>query len=710
MEPSGGAYGTATGQHPHTLPLFPQPVRVVVQLPTSNAADLNALLARQADPASPDYRKWLSPAELAAQFGPSPAQVAAATASLQAAGFSVSQLGSSSLLATGPPAAVEAAFNTTLVTVQEAVAPPMPTVPASPPSPLTGGATALDGSVVPPAPADANTTDVLKATDPLRPSAALNLPPGTAVAGPPVVGQPLIRTGAVKKELPPLKTSGYVASVKSYAYWGADLRQAYRAPALSTGITGAGRTVCNLMAGDVLDSDGQTYFAVQNLSPPSITRVPVLGGCTRAACPGESGEMILDVSAIGGAAPGAAIRIYSIPSLYTVDILTGLAQILSDNVCDIVNMSFGLGEGYPGYQSTAEPTEALFQAGNAQGITFVAISGDYGSNYCVSNDQGVSYTYPCATYPGSSPAVTSVGGTNLVAGPTSNTGVSGTSNSAYVFENAWPYYLLPTDFATFTQSGYPATAGGAWGSGGGVSAWFPTKPAYQNLVSTGYSAATSPDVSGMMGSIGAPVQCQSSSCDSAYFVIEDNTIGLQVGTSGSSPFFAGILALAQQYEGGVRFGNVNYKLYADYAAERDPKAAVLAKVGVTPVNVSQAVDAKAAAAAAGKPDWAASKIQAAAAEVTAINAKVAAKERCVTRQSAAGPLAEKVKLCAFNDDIPGSNGVYYSGDGAGGYSLVLGLGTVNIDAFLSVKKVPLSGPWVVNTTALAGLTNPYNVG
>ena len=123
---------------------------------------------------------------------------------------------------------------------------------------------------------------------------------------------------------------------------------------------------------------------------------------------------------------------------------------------------------------------------------------------------------------------------------------------------------------------------------------------------------------------------------------------------------AGILALWQQYEGssqigrrlrtasvpagGVRFGNVNPKLYAAYAAERGPKAAALAKLGLPPVNVSQAVAAKAASAAAGKPDWAASKILDAAAEVTAIDAKVAGK-KCVTQGSAAGPLAEKIKLC-----------------------------------------------------------------
>lgn len=55
-------------------------------------------------------------------------------------------------------------------------------------------------------------------------------------------------------------------------------------------------------------SDLAAYLAVQNLPLPQITRVPVLGGCTIANCPAESGEMILDVSTIAGMAPGAAIR------------------------------------------------------------------------------------------------------------------------------------------------------------------------------------------------------------------------------------------------------------------------------------------------------------------------------------------------------------------------------------------------------------------
>ena len=121
--------------------------------------------------------------------------------------------------------------------------------------------------------------------------------------------------------------------------------------------------------------------------------------------------------------------------------------------------------------------------------------------------------------------------------------------------------------------------------------------------------------------------------------------------------------------------------------------------------MSQAVAAKAASAAAGKPDWAASKILDAAAEVTAIDAKVAGK-KCVTQGSAAGPLAEKIKLCKFNDDIPGSNGAYSSGDGAGGYNLVTGLGTVNIAALMDAPpKTALAGPWTVNAAAIAALNS-----
>ena len=236
--------------------------------------------------------------------------------------------------------------------------------------------------------------------------------------------------------------------------------------------------------------------------------------------------------------PPPSFAVYSTPSLDDPEVLAGLAQIVQDNACDIVNMSFGRSEYDASYAYLADPYEALYRAGNAQGITFVASSGDYGSNDCVTQTQGgTTFTFPCADNPASSPQVTGVGGTSLVAGSSANTGLSGTSNAGYVSENAWPRYLLPDEFGAYT--GNPPTAGGAWGSGGGESVWFPHKPGYQNLVATGYSSRTTPDVAGMMGTLAAPYQCSDASCISAYYLVNGGTIALVLGTSGSSPTFTG---------------------------------------------------------------------------------------------------------------------------------------------------------------------------
>src|SRR3954468_12049633 len=39
------------------------------RIPAGKQAELDALLARQQDPASPDYHKWLTPEDYAARFG-----------------------------------------------------------------------------------------------------------------------------------------------------------------------------------------------------------------------------------------------------------------------------------------------------------------------------------------------------------------------------------------------------------------------------------------------------------------------------------------------------------------------------------------------------------------------------------------------------------------------------------------------------------------
>jgi kumamolisin len=132
---------------------------------------------------------------------------------------------------------------------------------------------------------------------------------------------------------------------------------------------------------------------------------------------------------------------------------------------------------------------------------------------------------------------------------------------------------------------YGTTATGAvWGSGGGISAFYP-KPAYQSLVSQANLPAkakkwrTIPDVALQMG--GCPggtlyFDLHGVCPPDRSFVWE--AIGGQfegvIGTSASSPEFAGLVALKIQSTGG-RLGNENFDIYSLAAAQENGSANVV---------------------------------------------------------------------------------------------------------------------------------------
>src|SRR5580692_4932954 len=89
-----------------------------VYLPLSNTAALDQLLQSQTDSNSPNYHRWLTPAQFKQQFGPSPATVAKTKALLQAAGFTVVGEKTQNLDVEGPVSAVEKLFNTQIERVQ----------------------------------------------------------------------------------------------------------------------------------------------------------------------------------------------------------------------------------------------------------------------------------------------------------------------------------------------------------------------------------------------------------------------------------------------------------------------------------------------------------------------------------------------------------------------------------------------------------------
>jgi len=205
----------------------------------------------------------------------------------------------------------------------------------------------------------------------------------------------------------------------------------------------------------------------------------------------------------------------------------------------------------------------VFAQGNAQGITFVASSGDSGALplpplacFLPKATSACGSMQPDVETPASSPHVTGVGGTNLV----TSFSPSAPLSSIYVRENADDDPLVGDIFY-----GTPAT-GAVWGSGGGDS-FFYKKPAYQTLAATGSKFRTVPDVSLHMGGCpGGSVQPCGPDRSFDYAVWNNRYIGL-VGTSASAPDFAGLVALRIERDQS-RQGNVNYLLYLQSAEQR----------------------------------------------------------------------------------------------------------------------------------------------
>lgn len=325
-------------------------------------------------------------------------------------------------------------------------------------------------------------------------------------------------------------------------YFAHDLRQAYDFPS-ATSLTARGVNIAILMSGNYNPTDLAIYFNEDGLTGsllPSVVSIPINGGLAFSASNSEETE--LDIEQSGGVSLGANIRLYDLSDLSFSTTIFGLQHIVSDNVADIVNMSFGANEAALTAAENKgisqfyilELYDWLFFQGTAQGMTFVASSGDHGAIPLVGGVPTLSVEAPA-----SDPFVVAVGGTNLV-----TTHTNGTQNSAYVSENAG-----------FDQE----SSGEVWGSGGGVSIYW-GKPNYQSLVPTPSKVfRTVPDVAQHMG--GCPsdaITCNSP--DSSDYEFLGGTTHEVIGTSAAAPDIAGLLALKKKLTGS-RLGLENLDIY-----------------------------------------------------------------------------------------------------------------------------------------------------
>ncbi|ARM74867.1 S53 family peptidase [Acidianus manzaensis] len=265
-----------------------------------------------------------------------------------------------------------------------------------------------------------------------------------------------------------------------------DLEGAYNV----TGPEGKNVTVAIIDAyGDPeIQQDINTFDKQFDLPPVNLTIVPIgpyhpLFGVLF----GWDGETALDVEAVHSMAPYANIQLVVPYSDSFSAILQAIIYIVSGDTAQIVDMSFGAPENefttsglYGYFEGISYPNYPLidyyFALGTAEGITFVAASGDEGAY------EGTYTTYGGVVFPSSSPFVLSVGGTSLYANITSGYVSTENSSAFYGYETAWSVLPQYEELGTSTVA-----------SGGGYSTFFPA-PYWQRSI-TNSIFRTTPDVS-----------------------------------------------------------------------------------------------------------------------------------------------------------------------------------------------------------------------
>lgn len=321
-----------------------------------------------------------------------------------------------------------------------------------------------------------------------------------------------------------------------YIYSYNELRTAYGIDDLPDGRkVGKAARVVILAQGDGFS--GEALKASANcfdLPGATFVRKPVQG--LKTTLP-EGGEGDLDVQVVQSVMPaGSTVKVVEAAGFDERNFLPWALAYGASQLPDVITTSYGNCEAAlkqlpPGVISLTE--SVLLRLGLAGTSTFSA-AGDRGSSDCINNETGQGPKRLAVDYPGSSPYVTSVGGTRL------EVSADNTRSDEVVWNSTW---ALP-------PNGPEAVAGG-----GGTSALF-ARPWWQPKSTTKSSMRTVPDVAAAAAPApGWPLFAQG---DGGLELLQEG------GTSAATPFTAasvGILAARQRLKGAPGFGALQPALY-----------------------------------------------------------------------------------------------------------------------------------------------------
>ncbi|QCO31155.1 peptidase S8 [Metallosphaera sedula] len=322
------------------------------------------------------------------------------------------------------------------------------------------------------------------------------------------------------------------------AYKLTELRGVYNVSSLiSKGVNGTNYTVGILdFYGDPYIQQQLAYFdKIYNVpAPPNFSIIPIGPydpnlGITQ----GWAGEISLDVESAHAMAPGANIVLYIANG--NLPLSSVIAEIVSQDKVDTLSQSFSIPDEFiPEFSGSlfyqcVVLTDQYYAMGNAEGITFLASSGDGGGSGYSAGPLG------SVGYPASSPFVTAMGGT-----------------TTYITFGGFSFNVT-----AWSNYGFVPPGVNYGGSTGGISQVEP-KPYYQWGLTTPKGFPNGKEI--------PDISANADVYPGIYIVCPGNVTAISGGTSEASPLTAGLLTLVMQYTHS-KLGNINPDLY--YLAKAD---------------------------------------------------------------------------------------------------------------------------------------------
>ncbi|MFC5862995.1 protease pro-enzyme activation domain-containing protein [Acidicapsa dinghuensis] len=512
-------------------------------------AQLQALLAAQQNPASPQFHQWLAPEQFAAQFGVADSDIAKVSSWLTGQGFTIDSVSRSKNMIrfSGTVAQAEQAFSTEIHSYNI----PTPTGTEKHFAPST------DLSI------PAGLSGVVQSVDNLS-----NFRP---------------KSHATRSRSPHLKPSFTSSETGDVFFSPGDIKTVYDVqPLYNGGYTGSGQSITVIGQSEIALSDIEAFQSASGLAvkDPELILVPDTGAATVST--GDEAESDIDLEWSGAIATGATITLVYVGNDTNYDAFDSLQYAIDNKLGTIISSSYGLCEAE--LPSSEESTlESALEQATSQGQTVMSAAGDDGSTDCYNGstnppDPSLSIQQQLAVdFPASSPYVTGVGGTEI-----------STANSAYVTSGS--AYWASASTSDVISSALQYIPEMAWNedtancgqtdclsSGGGGTSTLFTKPSWQTGV-TGLSSSITmrevPDVA-LNAATGLPgyLICtsdstfwsngQDASCNSGFRDSSTGDLTVGGGTSFAAPIFSGMVALINQSKGYTTGqGLVNPMLYS----------------------------------------------------------------------------------------------------------------------------------------------------